>query len=302
MHLGGYAMSDGTSIQWSDATWNPVTGCESVSAGCDHCYARTFAERWRGTAGHYFEHGFDLVLRPTKLDEPLAWRKPRRIFVNSMSDLFHKNIPDEYIARVFAVMARCPQHAFQLLTKRHARMRSLIGGLDGSGHRLIEATTDEETAQALHNAPWPLPNLHLGVSVEDQRSADTRIITLFDTPAAVRWVSIEPMISAVDLTWCAGVNALERDWNGYTGAPHALLDWVVVGGETGPVARPMDVRWARALVSQCQHARVPVFVKQLGVRWDRDSHADPSAWPEDLRVREFPRVGNQSDSVGAVNR
>ena len=119
-------MSDGSAIEWTDATWNPVTGCTKVSPGCDHCYAETFAERFRGVPGHHFEQGFDLTLRPERLDQPLRWTRPRRIFVNSMSDLFHKDVPDEFIARVFAVMALAPQHTFQVLTKRHARMRALL--------------------------------------------------------------------------------------------------------------------------------------------------------------------------------
>src|SRR5690554_3219149 len=119
-------MADNSKIEWTQATWNVVTGCEEVSDGCDRCYAKTFAERWRGTPGHYFERGFDLVLRPDKLNLPLRWRKPRRVFVNSMSDLFHKDVPDEFIAQTFAVMAATPHHTYQLLTKRHARMRSLL--------------------------------------------------------------------------------------------------------------------------------------------------------------------------------
>lgn len=177
-------MSDKTSIEWCDSTWNPVTGCTEVSPGCDHCYAKTFAERWRGTPGHYFERGFDVQLRPDKLDQPLRWRKPRRIFVNSMSDLFHDDVPDDYIAKVWEVMARCPQHTFQILTKRHGRMRSLLNA-------------------STFNSP-PLPNVWLGVSAENQQWADIRIPALLDTPAAVRFVSAEPLLGPIDLSrWLA---------------------------------------------------------------------------------------------------
>lgn len=257
-------MSDNTKIEWSDATWNPVTGCDEVSPGCDHCYAKTFAERWRGIPGHYFENGFDVQLRPDKLDQPMKWRKPRKIFVNSMSDLFHKDVPDEYIARVFAVMAATPQHTYQLLTKRHGRMRSLIGGLDGSPHRLLEATTDEETASTLYDSDWPLPNLWLGVSVEDQKRADLRIPALIDTPAAVRFLSCEPLLGPVDLgnVDCGGCDLA---------APCVLengalvgIDWVIVGGESGRKARRMEADWARSIRDQCVSSGVPYFFKQWG--------------------------------------
>jgi protein gp37 len=245
-------MSDKSAIEWTDATWNPVTGCTEVTPGCDNCYAKTFAERWRGVPGHYFEQGFDVVLRPDKLNLPLTWRKPRRVFVNSMSDLFHKDVPDEFIARVFAVMAATPQHTYQLLTKRHGRMRSLLAGEDGSGHRLLEAAMDEETAQALYDQ-WPLPNVWLGVSVEDQARANLRIPALLDTPAAVRWLSMEPLLGPVDLT------RTDKDVLVDGG-----IDWVVVGGESGRGARPMEPAWARSLRDQVTGADVPFFFKQWG--------------------------------------
>lgn len=264
-------MSERTSIEWTDASWNPVTGCTQVSPGCDHCYAETFAERWRGTPGHYFEQGFDVTLRPDKLSLPLRWRKPRRIFVNSMSDLFHQDIPDDYIARVFAVMAATPQHTYQLLTKRHGRMRSLIGGSDGSGHRLLEATTDEETARALYDAPWPLPNVWLGVSVEDQKTADLRIPVLLATPAAVRWLSCEPLLGHVDLARFLHWRPIGENLADAPMPPHMAqavglpaLHWVVAGGESGSGARPMHPDWARSLRDQCLTAGVPFFLKQWG--------------------------------------
>lgn len=258
-------MSDNSAIEWTDATWNPVTGCTKVSPGCDNCYAETFAERFRGTPGHHFEQGFDMVLRPERLDEPLRWKKPRRVFVNSMSDLFHEAIPDEYIVEVFARMWWAPKHTFQVLTKRHGRMRSLLP-------RIEAPLRDRERDLALVDHPtpltWPLPNVWLGVSVEDQKWADIRVPALLDTPAAVRWLSCEPLLGPVDLTWCDGVNALEKDWTGGpgggSGAPHPFVDWVVVGGESGHGARPMEPNWARGIRDACVAASVPFFFKQWG--------------------------------------
>lgn len=266
-------MSDHSNIEWTDATWNPVTGCTKVSPGCDHCYAETFAERWRGTKGHHFENGFDVQLRPERLDQPLKWRKPRRIFVNSMSDLFHDQVSDDYIARVFAVMAQASQHTFQILTKRHARMRSLL--------RKWAPITG--TPPWVHTGPWPLPNVWLGVSVENQQWADIRIPALLDTPAAVRWISAEPLLGPV---------VLHDHWIGADPYRHdePRLDWVVTGGESGPGARPMHPDWARSLRDQCEAADVPFFMKQAGTvlakEWgcsDRKGH-DPAEWPE-----TFPR-------------
>ncbi len=167
-------MGDATAIEWTDATWNPVTGCTAVSSGCDHCYAQTLAERFRGTPGHYFEHGFDVEMRPGKLDQPLRWSRPRRIFVNSMSDLFHPAIPDDYIARVFAVIALARQHTFQLLTKRPARMRALLQS-DAFRRAVDDAIAGVVAAfrpADVWYQSWPLPNLWIGVSAEDQKTAD----------------------------------------------------------------------------------------------------------------------------------
>ncbi|WP_255789380.1 DUF5131 family protein [Mycobacteroides abscessus] len=254
-------MGDKTGIEWADATWNPVTGCDKVSPGCDHCYAETFAERWRGTRGHYFETGFDVQLRPDKLDLPLRWTKPRRIFVNSMSDLFHDKVPDEYIARVFAVMALAPQHTFQLLTKRHGRMRTLLR--DGEFQQQVydawgqlEMPKGRPSMEDWPWSGWPLPNVWLGVSAEDQKRADLRIPALLDTPAAVRFVSAEPLLGPIDLHG----DPIGKDsvfWIGH-------LDWVIVGGESGPGARPMHPDWARSMRDQCVAAGVPFLFKQWG--------------------------------------
>ncbi len=256
-------MSDGSKIEWTEASWNPVSGCTKVSPGCDHCYAETFAERWRGVPGHHFENGFDVTRRPERLDQPLHWKRPRRIFVNSMSDLFHDEVPTAFIAAVFDVMRKTPQHTYQILTKRHARMRSLA-------------------RTAAFGEGWPLPNVWLGVSVEDQHWADIRIPALLETPAAVRFISAEPLLGPVDLTWLRGIDALDHG-----------LSWVIAGGESGPGARPCDLGWLRALAWQCERAEVAFFCKQLGTILGRQIGAgrkggDWDAWPEDLKVREFP--------------
>lgn len=300
-----------TRIQWSQRVWNPSTGCDKVSPGCGlarpgsddeqtgltgGCYALAMAKRLKGMGQEKYQKdgdpktsgpGFGLTIHPAMLDSPLRWRKPSQIFVNSMSDLFHDDVPDWFIARVFVTMARTPQHTYQLLTKRHARMRSLIGDALDGGWRLLEALQEEADAEALYAALWPLPNLHLGVSAEDQRFADIRIPALLVAEAAVRWVSAEPLIGPLNLRPYLAAGA---------------LSWVVVGGESGPGARPCDLGWVRRLVEDCHDFGVPVFVKQLGSVWARDwtvagksvaAHGDPKGgdpqfWPEGLRVREFP--------------
>lgn len=289
-------MADSSKIEWTDATWNPVTGCTKVSPGCDHCYAETFAERWRGTPGHYFEGGFDVQLRPDKLDMPLRWTKPRRIFVNSMSDLFHEQVPDRFIAQVFEVMGAAKQHTFQVLTKRHGRMRSLLNRWSEHATKGCYCPADQGGCSApvdVEHGEWPLPNVWLGVSVENQQWADIRIPALMQTPAAVRFLSCEPLVDEVSLPKAAPV---EPYW-------HSGIDWVIVGGESGPGARPMREEWARSLVEQCRDGDVPVFVKQMGSVWAKGEAWDgPSAsalgdrkggdwqfWPADLRVREFPQ-------------
>jgi protein gp37 len=280
-----------TSIEWATDVWNPSTGCDRVSPGCDNCYALTLAKRLKGMGSRKYQRdgdprtsgpGFGLSVHSDVLGQPMRWREPRRVFVNSMSDLFHDQVPDEYIAKVFAVMAAAPQHTFQILTKRHARMRSLIGGVDGSGHRLLEATTDDETAAALYEQ-WPLPNVWLGVSVENQKWADIRIPALLDTPAAVRWISAEPLLGPVDLSrWLGesvasqsvaalavahGIDSREyrdRLRRYFEDLQQPPLNWVVAGGESGHGARPCHPDWLRLLSDQCASARVPYFLKQLG--------------------------------------
>ncbi|MEZ0366785.1 DUF5131 family protein [Mycobacterium sp. pUA109] len=261
-------MADKTGIEWTDATWNPVTGCNEVSPGCDHCYAKTFAERWRGTPGHYFEHGFEVQLRPDKLDLPLRWSRPRRIFVNSMSDLFHDAVQSDYIADVFAIMAMAPQHTFQVLTKRHARMQSLLksAAFQSAVSDAILAYDDGQPVRVFPGADWPLPNVWLGVSTEDQKWADIRIPALLGTPAAVRWISAEPLLGPIDLASGGYLAPDEFDRNG--------IDWVVVGGESGRGARPMHPEWARSLRDQCVAAGVPFLFKQWG-EWTPGDHRNP---------------------------
>ena len=213
-------MSDKSAIEWTEATWNPVTGCTKVSPGCAHCYAERFAERFRGVPGHPYENGFDLELRPARLEQPLRWRAPRLIFVNSMSDLFHEDVPVDFIHRIFEVMEQASQHTFQVLTKRAERLQELAPSL-----------------------PWPA-NVWMGVSVENQIWS-SRIDHLRETPAAVRFLSCEPLLGP-----------LELDLTG--------VSWVIAGGESGPRARPMRPEWVHSIRQQCQAWEVPFFFKQWG--------------------------------------
>jgi protein gp37 len=214
-----------TTIEWTDATWNPVTGCTKISAGCDHCYAERFAERFRNTPGHPFTTGFDLTLRPERLEQPLAWRAPRMIFVNSMSDLFHKEIPRDFVDRVFDTMECAHWHTFQVLTKRSSLMRSFL-------------------RRRYHVGLGPL-HMWFGVSIEDG-TQHSRVRHLRESPAGVRFLSIEPLIGSIGKLDLSGI------------------DWVIVGGESGPRARAMNPDWVRAIRDQCEDAGVAFFFKQWG--------------------------------------
>lgn len=239
-------MGDGTAIAWTDATWNVVTGCDEVTAGCDNCYARRFAERWRGSAGHYFEHGFDVTLRPERMGVPLTWRRPRRIFVNSLSDLFHKAVPRAYVDRVFDVMEDAARHDFQVLTKRSSVMRDYL--------------------RARYADRAPPANVWAGVSVEDASGA-ARLAHLRDAPAAVRFVSAEPLLGHLGTLDLSGV------------------DQVIVGGESGPGFRPCDPGAVREVRDACLDAGVAFFFKQWG-------GARPTSGGRTLDGREwdeFPR-------------
>jgi protein gp37 len=218
-------MANGTQIEWTDATWNPVTGCSKITAGCDNCYAERFAERFRGVVGHPFENGFDLTLRPDRLAQPLLWKVPRRIFVNSMSDLFHKDIPRRFIDKVFDTMEQASWHTFQVLTKRS----SLLA-------RYLNQRYPKDLAPT---------HIWLGVSVEDAKNA-VRIKHLQAAHASVKFVSFEPLIGPVGQIDLSGIH------------------WAIVGGESGPRARPMEEAWALDLRDQCRAQNVAFFFKQWG--------------------------------------
>jgi protein gp37 len=344
-------MGNTTGIEWTDATWNPIRGCSRVSEGCRNCYAERVAYRFSG-AGQPYEGLAQLVnghaawtgkvdLVEKHLLDPLKWGhvphhqdtgiktrgkcecpgRSRRIFVNSMSDLFHPNVPDEWIDRIFAVMALCPQHTFQILTKRPERMLEYLSGLLRGRISFHMATMISRRWHKFPKMPdgfwwssdesrvlvsggvgenWPLPNVQLGVSVEDQKTADERIPLLLQTPAAVRFISAEPLLGAVDLeqyveaAFC--IDASQREFT----VP--ALGWVICGGESGPGARPMHPDWARGLRDQCVAAGVPFFFKQWGewIPWQPDggfsewkSQAgklmDRHAFPDfkDPRVRDW---------------
>lgn len=334
-------MSDNTTIEWTDATWNPVSGCTKVSQGCKNCYAeRVFP---RAYPGRIFT---DVRTHSDRLDQPLRWKRPRRVFVNSMSDLFHESVPGEIIDRVFAVMALSVQHTFQVLTKRPQRMlewfrsnpyERILRHADVIRSELSGRALPQRIGVSDPNVV-PYRNVWIGISAEDQATADERIPLLLQTPA-VRFVSLEPLLGPVTLNqWI-----LSEYGRRQIGAKPGL-SWIIVGGESGPKARVCDVAWARSLVSQCREAGVPVFVKQIGSQprgwcaWhtpecigrdeaallrcdDEDSACnqyeagepqkpceaygrrcivlrdrkggDPSEWPMDLRVREFPTTSER---------
>lgn len=281
-------MSLKSSIEWTDATWNPIRGCTRVSDGCRHCYAERVAARFSGPGMPY--HGLarqgprwtgKVVLIEERLEDPIRWRKPRRIFVNSMSDLFHEKLSNEDIARVFSVMSRARQHTFQVLTKRPKRMLDWIscvarceggwithdgtmpaGAYDGSG--IVIAGDD-----------WPLPNVWLGVSAENQEAADERIPLLLKTRASRRFVSAEPLLGSIDL---------EQHWAGSCESGITGLDWVIVGGESGPGARPMRPDWVRSIRDQCGYEGVAFFFKQWGEHVDIDQAPDQTHRDVDARV------------------
>lgn len=299
-------MGDKSKIEWTDATWNPIVGCSVISPGCTNCYAMKMAARIEamsdgrhaaivGARGIGMSHYTGttqpskagpvwtgkLVLAPEDvLTKPLSWKRPRKIFVNSMGDLFHENVPDEWIDRVFAVMALCPQHTFQVLTKRAERMCKYLSGAEA---RVTMATMSAAPIgfdvsylgitimPGANMKRWPLPNVWLGVSAEDQTRADERIPHLLETPAAIRFVSAEPLLGPINFenireSAHSGFHSLAGLWVGPDNE-HRLcdsLDWIIVGGESGPNARPMHPDWARSIRDQCQGAGVPFFFKQWG--------------------------------------
>lgn len=321
-------MSDNSSIEWCDASWSPITGCTRVSAGCDHCYSAALSKRlaamgqkkYQGIVGNGHFNGV-VKTWDDELSKPLKWKKPKTIFVNSMSDTFHKDVPFEFIDKIFAVMALCPHHTFQVLTKRPERMAEYLN--TPARHYAVKAATacfpiefSEGRRFMLRELErtnrtddwWPLTNCWLGTSVEDQQRADERIPHLRDCPAAVRFLSVEPMLGSINL-------GLFREDRGFRRSLH----WVIVGGESGHNARPCNVAWIRDIVDQCEAAGVPCFVKQLGSRpysdADKIGHrgmdykalipgrrtapifwrflndrkgGDIEEFPDDLKVRQFP--------------
>lgn len=296
-------MAETTTIEWTrnddgtpGRTWNPATGCSKISAGCDNCYAETIAERFRGHAA--FPKGFDVQIRADKVNDPLKWRKPTRVFVNSMSDLFHDEISREWITEIFGVMAAARKHTFQLLTKRHGRMRSLLN--DPNFAHMVRHRAQGK-GLSIPDFVWPLPNLWLGVSVENQRWANIRIPALVDTPAAVRFLSCEPLLGPVDL-FAGDHSTHERDYDGAddyvcldcsTEDRHVPwraidrtsfgIDWVITGAESGRKARPAHPDWFRSLRDQCATANIAYFHKQNGEWADRtqltgDQRATADIW------------------------
>lgn len=309
-----------TKIEWTDEVWNPTTGCDRISPGCLNCYALTMAKRLKGMGQAKYQTdgaprtsgpGFGVTVHPDALTEPLRWKKPRKVFVNSMSDLFHARVPREFLARVFAVMAATPQHTYQILTKRPDRAARILTDLCTCGRGCVPGThfrSEVEWAATSHSptyvpglehgiyhrSGWPLPNVWIGTSVENQKYADLRIPALLETPAAVRFLSCEPLLGPVDLTpwmpkghasWrCQGPDCRrfysgslqqhcpdcgrEGIWTGShtgNGRPNGQpIGWVIVGGESGHGARAMHPDWARSLRDQAAAADVPFFMKQWG--------------------------------------
>lgn len=344
-------MSDKTGIEWTDSTWNPIRGCSRVSEGCRHCYAEQVAARFSGP-GQPYEGLADparsgskwtgrVALFENVLPQPLKWKRPRRIFVNSMSDLFHENLSDDQIDRVFAVMALAPQHSFQILTKRPERMQAYMlerwqgtpaqeiagfsipaGGETGRRGQVeiacepfLEMLGLVDTEQDHLWTPdgkckamqwnWPLPNVWLGVSVEDQKAADSRIPLLLQTPAARRFLSCEPLLGPVDLTNVKPPGSLIAEdahgwsaiWKGNAiGRP--CIDWVICGGESGRDARPMHPDWARGLRDQCSAAGVPFFFKQWGEWAPQVGAVDGWTIDDDPEISRFDHRDWEGDHWG----
>ena len=319
MQKGRAVLSDRSKIEWTDATWNPIIGCSPVSAGCDNCYAERMAVRFaeqKGSNGPLCGYYYNVVnhegkwngktvLKDHKLHDPLPWRKPRTIFVCSMGDLFHESVPDEWIDWVMAVIAMAPTHRFMAITKRPDRMAEYFDAESDRYRRAIKIMTELDNwesenldrvdltmedralnaaAKIAQNDGWPLPNLALGVSIENQKTADERIPILLRTPAAYRFVSYEPALGSVNLQTIilkkkkrgpdVSINAL-YGWHGGADSDRTRIDLVITGGESGPNARPMHPDWARSVRDQCAVAGVPFFFKQWG-EW----HPEPLGFSE----------------------
>ena len=289
-------MGENTAIEWTHrpgtapATWNVVTGCDQISRGCDHCYALTMAKRLKAMGAAKYQTdgnlrtsgpGFGIAMHTDELTTPLGWRKPRTVFVNSMSDLFHGEVRERFIGSVWDVMARTPQHTYQILTKRPARARTILNSWAREGW-----TWRRDDMMWCGPIDGPLSNVWLGASIEDNSVVD-RAHHLRNTPAAVRFISAEPLLGPLPDLDLTGI---------FTG-----IDWLIIGGESGPGARPMNLDWARELIDRARDAGTAVFVKQLGAVWARDTYingqqvaktdkkgGNPDHWPIGLRVREYP--------------
>jgi len=314
-------MAETRSIEWTDATWSPITGCSLVSEGCRHCYAANLAATRlrahpsrrglaRVNAAGEAKFTGDVRLNEDWLDQPLRWKRPRRIFVCAHGDLFHEAVPDEWIDQVFAVMALCPQHTFQVLTKRPERARAYLSALEDRSlvepvcALFIEApellkSRPFGVEEALATARRPLPNVWIGTSIEDQATADARIPALLAAPAALRFVSAEPLLGPVDLRgiW---THCPTHDFaSGFCVGPcpdRRRIDWIIVGGESGKGARPMHPAWARSLRDQCAAAGVPFFFKQWGA-WAPISEMSEAEVESCYRSRRKAKAGQDQDTL-----
>ena len=304
-----------SNILWTTETWNPIVGCSAISPGCDNCYARSAAQSPRLQQFPQYQKVKDwdgtVSFAENQLLKPLGWRKGRKVFVCSMSDLFHVNVLDEWIDRIFAVMVLCPQHTFQVLTKRPQRMMKYIQEAE-KRIQLAAIALADSVNRGSFMWQYPLPNVWLGTSTENQETANQRIPYLIKTPAAVRFLSCEPLLESIDLSAHLPIewSELAEDWiESFPGAEayEKKLHWVIVGGESGTNARPCHLDWLRSIVSQCKSGKVAVFVKQLGsVAIDSNDYivdvavnnfklklkdrkgGDIDEFSDDLKVRDFP--------------
>jgi len=317
-------------IEWTDEVWNCVRGCSHVSLGCANCYAERQASRFAGTGEPYaglVENGrWNGAIRmlPELLVKPLRWKRPRMVFVNSMSDLFHERVPFDFVAAVFGIMAATPQHTYQVLTKRPKRMVEFFEWISPNAASVVydhaDSALEDLGLPMFGNKPrsdlwknageaWPLPNVWVGVTAEYQMRAEERVPLLLQVPAALRFVSCEPLVGPVHLGDYLPFEGMpDRVVVPYSVPPEYMevrsLDWVIVGGESGPAARPCDVGWIRAIVERCKQANVPCFVKQLGAHSVEAAHVDglvrvrtkarkgndPSEWAPSLRVQQMPEA------------
>lgn len=299
-------MSVGTSIEWTETTWNPNTGCDRVSPGCDHCYALSLSGRLKAMGQPKYQTdgdprtsgpGFGVAMHWDVVDQPLSWRKPQTVFVNSMSDLAHPRVSDEFIAAVFAVMGLADRHRYQVLTKRPRRLRALLQKDEFRelvAQAMVRRKGDPELVEKVRegdSAAWPLPSVWLGVSAEDNVRTRERLPLLADTPAAIRFVSAEPLLE--DIT--DGLHHPGPDEG--SGPVLSAMDWVIAGGESGPTYRPMDPDWARGVRDACLATAVPFFFKQWGGRTPKAGGRtlDGVTWDQ------MPDSASQAESTASLS-